>query len=59
MRIDDIRVPEDAPQAVKDLMVACRSENPKDRPMIGGICDILDNVDDGATQVSVHIEGLL
>ena len=36
--------PSDAPQAVKDLVIACRQPNPRDRPKIGEVCEILDEI---------------
>ena len=51
----EIRVPEDAPQEVVDLMIACRSENPRDRPMIGRVCDILDSLEESADHISVQL----
>ena len=41
----DILVPSQAPQAIVDLMAACRQDNPKDRPRIGHICDVLEALD--------------
>ena len=41
----DIRVPEQAPQVIVDLMAACRNHNPKDRPSIGAICALLEELE--------------
>ena len=41
----DITVPKQAPQAIADLMAACHQGNPKDRPRMGHICDILESLD--------------
>ena len=36
-------MPEDAPQAVVDLIIACRQDDPKLRPTIGEVCRVLDD----------------
>ena len=40
----DVSVPEDAPQEIVDLIGVCRSEEPKDRPTIAEVCQIVNNL---------------
>ena len=42
--VADIQVPLDAPQDVKDLVMACRQKDPKERPTIEEVCEILDRI---------------
>ena len=46
----NIRVPEDAPQAVVDLIKACRHNDPRQRPTIAEVCDMIDNIEDLETR---------
>lgn len=41
--VSDI-TPADAPQAVKDLALACQRKDPKARPTIAEVCDTLDKI---------------
>ena len=45
-----IRVPEDAPQDIVDLIKACRKHDPRQRPGIEKICDFFDNMEAGYWQ---------
>ena len=51
----DIMVPRQAPQAIADLMAACHQSNPRDRPRIGDICDILESLDDKTQPLSASV----
>ena len=41
----DIMVPVDAPAVIVELFTACRSENSRDRPVIGQVCEVLDSLE--------------
>ena len=43
--VGDVLVPEEAPQEIVELIKACRSEEPKDRPTIAEVCQIVNNLD--------------
>ena len=42
--IDDIKVPEEAPQELLALIKACRADEPQDRPTIAQVCEWLDKI---------------
>ena len=42
--ITEIIVPNEAPAELVDLIRACRADDPADRPTMGEICDLLENI---------------
>ena len=47
----EVKVPEEAPQWVVDLMTECRKDSPKERPTIAEICQKLTDME-GAEPMS-------
>lgn len=54
--IAQIRVPEDAPQSVLDLIHACLQQDPKARPTAGQVCDTLDRIQMEQMQESINVD---
>ena len=51
----DFLVPVDAPAVILELFTACRSENSRDRPLIGQVCEVLDSLE-GSEWVNMYHE---
>ena len=50
-----ICVPEDAPMEVVNLIKACRNHDPRKRPDIGEICDLLEGMETEVMQAEMKI----
>ena len=43
MSIDEVKVPDHAPEKIVSLIRACREAQPADRPTIQEVCEILES----------------